>query len=51
MTDAVAESVRWWRQAETDFKTAGLLFDDGAFSACAFQAQPAAEKALKVLLL
>lgn len=50
MKDPLSESVRWWRQAEADLKTAEALFEDDAFSACAFHAQQAAEKALKALL-
>ncbi len=50
MKDPASESLRWWRQAESDLKTAEVLFDEGAFDACAFHAQQAAEKAVKALL-
>jgi HEPN domain-containing protein len=50
MKDPVAESERWWRQAQSDLQTAGVLMAEGEFSACAFHAQQASEKALKAIL-
>jgi HEPN domain-containing protein len=49
-SDPLAESSRWWRQAEADYKTAATLWDAEDFSPCAFHAQQAAEKALKAWL-
>lgn len=39
-----------WRQAEADLRAAGVLADAGESSHSCFQAQQAAEKALKALL-
>lgn len=44
------EADRWMRQAEADMKTAKTLFEAKDFAASSFQAQQAAEKALKALL-
>jgi len=45
-----SEAERWLRQAEDDYATATLLFEQGRHSACAFHCHQAAEKALKALL-
>jgi HEPN domain-containing protein len=44
MKDPAAESERWWRQAQSDLRTADVLMAEGEFSACAFHAQQASEK-------
>jgi HEPN domain-containing protein len=50
MRDPITESERWWRQAQSDFQTAEVLMAEGEFSACAFHAQQASEKAMKAVL-
>jgi len=40
----------WWAQARRDFEAAQHSFDAGSYEWCAYQAQQAAEKALKALL-
>lgn len=47
---AHARAILWWRQAEADLRAAGVLADAGEWSHSCFQAQQAAEKALKALL-
>jgi HEPN domain-containing protein len=50
MKDPQSKSLRWWRQAQSDLQTAEILLAEGEFSACAFHAQQASEKALKAML-
>jgi HEPN domain-containing protein len=47
---AHARALLWSRQAEADLRAAGVLCDAGEWSHSCFQAQQAAEKALKALL-
>ena len=50
MKDPQSESLRWWRQAQSDLQTAEVLMAGREFSACAFHAQQASEKAIKAML-
>ena len=45
------EIVNWWKQAEKDLKAAKDSFNSSNFDWASFQAQQAAEKALKALYL
>ena len=47
---ARARALLWWRQSAADLRAAKVLADAGEWSHSCFQAQQAAEKALKALL-
>lgn len=47
---ARARALLWWRQAAADLRASSVLADAGEWSHSCFQAQQAAEKALKALL-
>ena len=50
MDDNLKESMRWFKQAEKDLKASKNSLKSGDYGWACFQAQQAAEKALKSIL-